>query len=79
MCVCAFALLVLAIQIHVPKEIRGQTNVNIGVRSREKFTAGLNKEDGWFILKNPNSLRVLGGRAFKGKTGGRVAGCVASF
>ena len=79
MCVCAFAFLVLSIQIHVPKEIRGQTNQNIGVRSREKFTAGLNKEDGWFILKNPNSLMDFGVRVFKGKTEGRVAGCVTSF
>ena len=53
----------------------GQTNQNVGVWSREGFTAGPSKENGWFVLKNLKLPDGFGGEVFIGKTwgeGGRV-------
>ena len=47
-------------QVHVPKVQGSQTNLNIGVWSRERFIAGPSKGNVWLVLKNPNSPVVLG-------------------
>ena len=60
-------------KIHVPDTQWGQTNQKVRVWSRERFSAGPSKENGWLMLKNPKLPAGLGGEVFIGNICGE--GC----
>ena len=64
-------------KVRVPRTKWGQVNRNVRVWSRERFTAGPSKENGWRVLKKPELPDGFGGKVFIGKIWGegwRVCG-----
>ena len=45
----------------MPHAQGGQTTQKVGIWSRERFIAGISKENGWLVLKNPKLPDDFGG------------------